>query len=350
MKVQKAPAQNGTFHTVVSILASVIALGGIGLGVWFFIFYSTHEETNDAQVEQYVTPVMTRITGYVQEVRYNENQFVHKGDTLIIIDKREYQSHLGMATAGIENARHGVSVAQRNVKATESQKAISEAQLQDAKSQLWQTKQEFERYDALLKEEAATEQQVEKYKSAYESAQAHYDAIQRSITTVEFNTSEASAKVPMEKSMIHLKKAEVDNAALFLSYTIITAPYDGWVGKKTIQPGQLVKEGQTLVSVVSKEKWITANFKETQIADILVNQPITFKADASGSRIFHGKVESFSPASGARFSLLPPDNATGNFVKIEQRIPIRIALTDPEEQTAFLRAGMNVTVVADHQN
>ncbi len=350
MKVQKAPAENGPFHTIVTIIASMIAIGGISLGIWFFIFYSTHEETNDAQIEQYVTPVMTRITGYVQEVRYEENQFVHKGDTLIIIDNREYAAHLGMAAAEIENAKRYVTVAERNVTSTHSHVAVGLAQLEAAKTQVWKTEQEYDRYVALLKEEAATEQQVEKMKADYESAKAHYDEINREIKASEFNTSEASAKVPMAETVINLKKAAADNAELYLSYTLITAPYDGWVGRKTIQAGQLVKEGQTLVSVVSKEKWITANFKETQVGDIEQGQEVTFTADASGKKIFNGRVQSFSPASGARFSVLPPDNATGNFVKIEQRIPIRIELTDDENLTTFLRAGMNVTVIADHKH
>lgn len=350
MKVQKTSPEHGPLHTLVTIIASFIALGGIGLGIWFFIFYSTHEETNDAQIEQYVTPVLTRITGYVQQVRYEENQFVHKGDTLIVIDNREYKAHLGIAAAEIENARKSVTVAKKNVAYTHSSVAIGLSQLEAAKTQVWKTEQEYKRYTALLAEEAATEQQVEQMKANYESARARFEEVEHAIHSSELSTSEASSKVPTAQTVVDLKQAAIDNAALYLSYTVITAPYDGWVGKKTIQPGQLVKEGQTLVSVVSKEKWITANFKETQVTDISLGQKVTFHADASGDKTFNGLVESFSPASGARFSLLPPDNATGNFVKIEQRIPVRIKLTDPEPLTDFLRAGMNVIVIADHNH
>lgn len=348
MKVQKTSVEHGTFHTVVTILASLIAIGGVALGVWFFIFYSTHEETNDAQIEQYVTPVMTRVTGHVKEVLYKENQFVHEGDTLIIIDNREYKAHLGMATAERENARHNVNVARKNVATTHSHIAVEESQLEAARTLVWKTEQEYKRYDALLKEEAATEQQVETVKANYESARARFEEIQHAMQATEANISEATSKIPTAQSVIHLKQAAIDNAALYLSFTVITAPYDGWVGKRTIQPGQLVKEGQTLVSVVSKEKWITANFKETQVGEMSIGQKVTFKADAAEGKIFNGIIESFSPASGARFSLLPPDNATGNFVKIEQRIPVRVKLIDPEQETEFLRAGMNVIVVADH--
>lgn len=350
MKVEKASPKHGPFHSLITVMASLIALAGVGLGIWFFIFSRTHEETNDAQVEQYVTPVMTRITGFIQDVRFEENQFVHKGDTLVLIDDREFKAQLDLSAAEIETARRSVDVAEKNAVTTQSNIAIEQARLESAKTLLWKTEQEYNRYAALLREEAATEQQVEQVKADYESAQAKYNEIMQTITTTRLSTSESAAKVPTAQTVIGARKAMADRAALYLSYTVITAPYDGWVGRRTIQPGQLVKEGQTLVSVVSEEKWITANFKETQIADIKSGQKVTFRADASGGHEFHGEVESFSPASGARFSLLPPDNATGNFVKIEQRIPVRIKLTDAAAETAFLRAGMNVTVVARHTN
>ncbi|REA63180.1 HlyD family secretion protein [Dyadobacter luteus] len=348
MKVQKTPAHQAAFHKIFTLIAGIIATSGIVMGIWFLVFHNTHEETNDAQIDQYVTPVMTRITGYVQEVRYDENEYVHKGDTLIVIDNREYDAYLEMAKAETENAERAVTVALHHVKTTDSRTNVELAQLEAAKAHVWQTEQEYNRYVALVREEAATEQQLEKIKTEYESAKANFTEASQLIRSTALNTNEAAARVPVTRTAIQLKAAALDKAKLYLSYTVITAPYDGWVGKKTIQPGQLVKEGQTLVSVVSKEKWITANFKETQIAHITPGQEITFTADASGSRTFQGFVQSFSPASGARFSVLPPDNATGNFVKIEQRIPVRIRIAD-DNSTAFLRAGMNVTVVADHQ-
>ena len=348
MKVQKAPAQHGPFHTLVTVMAILVVLGGIIMGIWFFIFFREYEETNDAQVEQYVTPVMTRITGYLQEVRFSENQFVHKGDTLIVIDNREYKARLDMALADVENARNTVSAMGTNVAAVHSGVAIHQSQVAAAKVQLWKAEQEYNRYAALLKEDAATEQQTEQMKANYISAKAKYDELVHTIASTELNTDEASARLPAAKNTVSRQQAAADNAALYLSYTIITAPYDGYMGRKTIQPGQLVKEGQTLASVVSHEKWITANFKETQVGNITPGKPVTFKADATGGKVYHGIIESFSPASGARFSMLPPDNATGNFIKIEQRIPVHIRLTDNEASTDFLRAGMNVTVITRH--
>ncbi|PBJ13079.1 HlyD family secretion protein [Flavobacterium sp. ACN6] len=348
VKIKNETRRNRTFHIIITIIACTLVVSGVILGIWFYVFNRNHEETNDAQVEQYVTPIMSRITGYVQDVRFNENQFVHKGDTLVVIDNREYQSKLNVALADVQNAKQNSVVAQRNAVTTASATAINESQLDGAKSNLWKTKLEYERYQALVKDEAATSQQLEKVKADYEAAQAHFAEMKNRIHSATLSTSVAEANVPTTETNIASKQAVADNAALFLSYTVITAPYDGWVGKRTLQPGQLVKEGQSLLSIVSKEKWITANFKETQLQYLTVGQQVEIKADALSDKTFIGTIASLSPASGARFSLLPPDNATGNFVKIEQRIPVRIQLKDNEKQADFLRAGMNITVIAAH--
>ncbi|MBF4488230.1 MULTISPECIES: HlyD family secretion protein [unclassified Flavobacterium] len=349
VKIKNETKRNRTFHILITIIACVLVASGIILGIWFYVFNRNHEETNDAQVEQYVTPIMSRITGYVQEVRFDENQFVHKGDTLVIIDNREYKSKLNVALADVQSAKQSSVVAEKNVATTASSTAIGESQLAAAKTNLWKTKLEYERYQALVKDEAATSQQLEKVKADYESAQAHFQEMRERIQSSNLSTSQAQANVPTMQTNIASKQAVADNAALFLSYTIITAPYDGWVGKRTLQPGQLVKEGQSLLSIVSKEKWITANFKETQLQYLTVGQEVRIQADALSDKEFTGIITSLSPASGARFSLLPPDNATGNFVKIEQRIPVRIQLKETDKHAEFLRAGMNITVIAEHQ-
>ena len=349
VKIKNETKRNRTFHILITVIACILVVSGIVLGIWFYVFNRNHEETNDAQVEQYVTPIMSRITGYVQEVRFDENQFVHKGDTLVVIDNREYKSKLNVALADVQSAKQSSVVAEKNVATTASSTVIGESQLAAAKTNLWKTKLEYDRYKALVKDEAATSQQLEKVKADYESAQAHFQEMRDRIQSSNLSTSQAAANVPTTQTNIASKEAVADNAALFLSYTVITAPYDGWVGKRTLQEGQLVKEGQSLLSIVSKEKWITANFKETQLQYLTVGQEVRIKADALNSREFTGIITSLSPASGARFSLLPPDNATGNFVKIEQRIPVRIQLKDADKQADFLRAGMNITVIAEHQ-
>lgn len=340
---------NRFFHIFVRVVASALVLGGVLLGIWFYVYDSSHEVTNDAQVEQYVTPIQSRITGYIQEVRYEENQFVHKGDTLVVFDDREYKSKLTMTVADAQNARQNSIVAEKNVSSTIGVSAISESQLVGVKTDVWKAKLEYERYKNLVAEDAATLQQLEKVKADYEVAMAHYEEMKNRIRLTNLNSAQAKASVLTTQSTINSKDAMVDNAALFLSYTIITAPYDGWVGKRTVQPGQMIKEGQTLVSIVSKEKWITANFKETQLQFLKVGQSVNMEADAMQGSDFNGIISSLSPASGARFSLLPPDNATGNFVKIEQRIPVKIKLIGDDAEIDFLRAGMNITVKTEHE-
>lgn len=345
---QTTPQANRSFHTLITVLASSIILIGVALGIWFVVFYNNHEETNDAQVEQYVTPVMARVTGYIQEIRYEENQFVKKGDTLVVIDNREFKAKYDQALAELENAKLGHNVVSRNVATTANESPIRQAQLQAAKTEVWRTELEYKRYQALVDSQSATLQQLERVKSSFDAAQAKYTEVLSQIQSAKLQTIESEAKVPASQAVIDAKKAVYDNAALFLSYTVITAPYDGWVGKKIIQPGQMIKEGQNLVSIVSKEKWITANFKETQVQYLTVGQQVVLRADAIKDREFVGEIESLSPASGARFSLLPPDNATGNFIKIEQRIPVRIKIKDTDQQTEFLRAGINIIVIAEH--
>lgn len=334
------------FHHILTILATLLVIAGIAIAVYFFVFYRNHEQTNDAQVEQYVTPVISRVTGYIQEVRYEENQFVHKGDTLVLIDYREFRIRQELAQADLEAAKQTVDVLHKGAQAVSTSTSIKKAQIEAARAELWKYTQDYKRYENLLKEDAVTEQQYEQVKAAYEAAQARYNELQSGLKAASLGTEEATSRVVPAASSVKAKQAAVDNAALYLSWTAITAPYDGYTGRKTIQAGQLVKEGQTLVSVVSQEKWVTANFKETQVKRLAAGQVVTMKADATGNALIHGKIQSLSPASGARFSLLPPDNSTGNFVKIEQRIPVRIELTDNDSITQFLRAGMNIVVTA----
>ena len=330
---------------IFTVFAWALVIAGATGGLWFILFTSKNEETNDAQVDQYVTPISARISGFVQKVNYEENQFVHKGDTLVIIDKSEYLIHLKKALADVASAERNVATTQKNKQTVASNVDIKNSQLEVAKVHVWETEQEFNRYKNLLKEESVTGQQYEHAKAQYDEALAKYTEMSRQINAANFSTSEADSRIASAQTLIDLKRAETDNATLYLSYTVVTAPYDGWVGRKLVQDGQLIKEGQTLVSVVSKEKWLTANFKETQLQHLSLGKTVKIKVDAFSHKTFSGRITSFSPASGSRFSLLPPDNSTGNFVKIEQRIPVRISFTENEDISA-LRAGMNAEVIS----
>ena len=184
------------FHKFFTILAITISAVALAMVIWFLIVYNNNEETNDAQVDQYVTPIATRISGYITEVRFNENQFVKKGDTLIVIDDREYQANFAMAVADVENATQNSHLAQNNVATVHSDIAVQKSQLQAAKSTLWQTKQDYKRFQALFEEDAATEQQLELMQSQYKSALAHYQELQNSLKSTELSTTEAVSKIP----------------------------------------------------------------------------------------------------------------------------------------------------------
>jgi len=335
-----------SFTNLTKFFALVIVAVGLGFGIWFINYHNSNEETNDAQIEQYITPIMSRIPGHIKEIRYQENQFVNQGDTLIIIHDAEYKSLYYKAKAEYENAVLNETVERKNVATTQNITQTRKAQLEEAVSKVWQLELDYKRYKDLVAKDAAPAQQLEKVESAYRAAVAHLHEVESQINSADLEVDAVKAKVPMMNAWVESKKAALDNAKLYFSYTVITAPYDGWVGKKTIQPGQLIKAEQTLVSMVSKEKWIVANFKETQFGKLKIGEKVTFNVDAFGDQDFVGIIESFSPASGARFSVLPPDNATGNFIKIEQRIPVRIKILGSTQETQILRAGMNVTVTA----
>jgi len=329
----------------ITLLAWILIISGITGMVSFYLFSRKNVTTNDAQIEQYITPVSSKVSGFIKSIRFEENQFVHKGDTLIVIDNREFINQVEMAEAGLHANAENIATIESGVNTKESDSKIIDAKIASAKIDIWRTEQDFKRYKNLVSEDAATEQQFENVKASYEQAKANLLALEQQKNAIKAGANEQQTKVAPVKSQIRQSSANLNNAKLFLSYTVITAPYDGWVGKKTIQEGQLIKEGQALVQMVSKEKWIIANYKETQLGQIDTKQEVTITADAYPDIEFKGKVVSVSPASGSQFSLVKPDNATGNFVKIEQRFPVKILL-DPHQNNEKLLSGMNVLVSA----
>ncbi|MEY8760776.1 HlyD family secretion protein [Chryseobacterium tongliaoense] len=332
-------------NKTITLLAWILIITGITGMISFYLFSRKNVTTNDAQIEQYITPVSSKVSGFIKTIRFNENQFVHKGDTLIIIDNREFVNQVKMAEASLNANSENITTIQSGVNTKESDTKIIDAKIASARIDIWRTEQDYKRYKNLVAEDAATEQQFENVKASYDQAKANLLALEQQKNAVRAGANEQETKVAPAKSQIQQSSANLNNAKLFLSYTIVTAPYDGWVGKKTIQEGQLIKEGQALVQMVSKEKWIIANYKETQLGQIDQEQEVTITADAFPDIEFKGKIVSVSPASGSQFSLVKPDNATGNFVKIEQRFPVKIILNNQQDNEKLL-SGMNVLVSA----
>ncbi len=323
------------------VLAVLLVWGLLSLRNIFF-----YEQTNDAQVEEYINPITARVVGYIKEIRYEENQDVKKGDTLLIIDNSEYQFQQQEAESALSNARAQLQTLHNNIQTAVDAAAVSQLQISGAKARLLHQQQEYTRYKNLFDVESATQQQLDNVKAQLDIAQSEYDAALQSYRTAGSKINDTRSQQAVLEAEIQRRTAVLGRNKLDVGYTVITAPYDGKMGRRTIQQGQLIQAGQTLAYIVDQEagKWIIANFKETQVKDMFVGQTVEIEADAFPGQVFKGSIESLSPATGSKFSLLPPDNSTGNFVKIVQRIPIRIRLTDDPTAIANLRAGMNANV------
>lgn len=343
-QLRKLKIRNITLNTVCILLA----LAGISWTINYFWKYVNYEITNDASVDQYIVPVNIRASGYIKEVRFTEHQYVHTGDTLLILDDREYRIRLKDAEAAVMEANGSKDVLSSGIQTSQVNIAVQEANIAETKARLWKQEQDVRRYENLLKEESVSQQQYEQVKSEYEATQARYQALLKQKEAAKSQYSETSKKNTGSEANILRKEADRDMAQLNLSYTIVTAPYDGYMGRRTLEPGQFVQSGQTLSYLVrGSDKWITANYKETQIAHIFIGQKVRIKVDAFSGRIFSGTVTAISEATGSKYALVPTDNAAGNFVKVQQRIPVRIELNDatPKEM-AQLRAGMMVETEA----
>lgn len=326
----------------------LIALAGISWTVNYFWKYVNYEITNDAVVDQYISPINIRVSGYIREVRFTEHQFVKAGDTLLILDDREYRIKLKDAEAALMDARAAKDILGSGIQTSQENVSVQEANMAETQARLWQMKQDYIRYENLLKEESVSQQQYEQVKSNYEAMKARYEALLKQKNAAKSQYSETTKKTASVEAAILRKEADVEMAQLNLSYTVVTAPYDGYMGRRTLEAGQLVQAGQTLSYLVrGNDKWITANYKETQIANIYIGQKVLIKVDAFSNRLFHGTVTAISEATGSKYSLVPTDNSAGNFVKIQQRIPVRIDLNDATpEDMKLLRAGMMVETEA----
>ena len=322
-KLKKMRARN----IILNMVCVCLAVSGLWWTITYFWRYINYEVTNDAFVDQYVAPLNIRASGYIKDIRFKEHQYVRQGDTLLVLDNREYQIKVKEAEAALLDAHGLQDVLHSGIETSHTNIAVQDANIAEAKAKLWQLEQDYHRFERLLKEESVPEQQYEQTKAAY---------------------AETSKKTTGVQAGILRKEADLDLAKLNLSYTVLTAPYDGYMGRRTLEPGQYVQTGQTISYLVrNKDKWITANYKETQIANIYIGQQVRVKVDALPGKIFNGEVTAISEATGSKYSLVPTDNSAGNFVKVQQRIPVRIELENiSSEEMAQLRAGMMVETEA----
>jgi len=322
------------------LVVGVLALIGIAFGVSRWQWGLTHVSTDDAQVEGHVVPTLARVNGYVAEVGVSENQHVTAGQLLVRLDDREFVARLAQAEADVQSAM-AAEGAKGHVGQAEAQLAAARASVTQAEANAQRARQDADRAQRLAERGIVSSAQLDAAVTGAAAADAALEATRKQVQAAEAGWSGASARV-------NSVSAARDRAALDLSYTRILAPTSGVVSRKTVEVGQYVQAGQALMSVVPLDDiWVVANLKETEIRDVTPGDKALVSVDAYPGRTFTGHVESLSPATGARFSLLPPDNATGNFTKVVQRIPVRIRVDGPADPKHPLRPGMsvNATVV-----
>ena len=342
------------------IFTVLIIVGGT-YGIYKYVHSQSHETTDDAQIEKNMNPIIPRVTGYITKVYIKDNDFVKKGDTLFTIDNNDYLVKLADANAALLAAEGSYAAAKADIASAAANIAVSDANVQSAggnietaKIRLGRATNDYERYNNLYKNHSITKQQFEQSLAAKQEAESQLrilqqqqkaSSYQKSVIVAKSNVSNKQTEVAAAN--VQRAQAMVDAAKLNLAYTVVTASVDGEVSKVGIQPGQLVQPGQSLFYIInSSEAWVIANFKETQVNKMVVGQKVTINVDAYPDTQFEGTITSFSPATGARFSLLPPDNATGNFVKTIQRLPVKISLNanNDAEKVKLLRPGMNADV------
>ncbi|MFE2860315.1 HlyD family secretion protein [Sphingobacterium multivorum] len=321
----------------------------VGIIIWAAVYFFEgyrYEQTNDAQIDAYLSPINAKVGGYIRKIYYKDNQQVKKGDTLVVIEQDEYGLKSDAASAELMSAQAKLPILAASEETQVKSIAVIKAQLEGAKARLNQQQKEFDRYKNLLADESTTQQKFDNISATLFITQSDYDQTKASLQVAESKLNDFRVQHNAIKAEIKIKEALLKRQELDIRYAVITAPFDGQIGKKTIQAGQLIQPGQTLAFLVNRaeEKWVMANFKETQIGKFKIGQAVSIEVDAFPNEKFNGSIESLSPTTGSRYSLLPPDNATGNFVKIIQRIPVRIKLTDIPEKLTKLSAGMNANV------
>jgi membrane fusion protein, multidrug efflux system len=364
-------------HPRAKWVIAIVALALIAGAIFVWHYYSVRESTDDAQIDGHIDPISARVSGTVIRVLHEDNDQVKAGDLLVELDPKDYQVAVDRAKADLASAEANAVAAHVGVPLTSTtssgqlaaadaalisaQKEIqaAEARVQEAQANYNKVAADLKRMEQLVQKDEVSRQQYDAAVAAAASAQATLQASQANVASAESRAAQAKANaeaahtVPEQIKVTQAKagaatadvqraRAALEQAELNLQYTKILAPVDGILSKRNVEPGQVVQAGQPLFSIVNLDDiWVTANFKETQLKSMRAGQPADISVDAYG-HTYKGHVESIAGASGARFSLLPPENATGNYVKVVQRIPVRIRIDKGQDPNHMLRPGMSV--------
>ena len=336
-------------QTIVSLIGIALILWGVVKVVLLFIDYSSNETSNDAQVEQYISPVNLRASGYIKKICFQEHQSVKKGDTLLILDDREYRIRVMEAEAALKDAMAGANVINATLNTTETSATVYDASIAEIEVRLQKLAKDRQRYQNLVERNAATPIQLEQIETEYKATKKKLDAVLKQKKAALSGVNEVQTRKGNTEAAIERAQAALAMAKLNLSYCVVTAPCDGKLGRRALEEGQMVNAGQTVTNIMpDTQKWVIANYKETQVETLHVGQTVRITVDAVSDKEFTGKITAISGATGSKYSLVPTDNSAGNFVKIQQRVPVRIDFTNlSKADNERLAAGMMVVVKAE---
>jgi membrane fusion protein (multidrug efflux system) len=324
------------------VLAAIaVLIVGMASGVYYFCFVAPYQSTDDAFIEGYVIPIAPKVSGYVEQLLITDNQEVKKGDLLLTIDPRDYQTSLAQARADLAAARSELLESQAQVKVSQAKVKQSQAAVVAAEAQSSRAADDLKRYQSVDKT-AVSRSAFDMAQAQARSASADLEAARSQALAAEANVTLAQAGVETATAAVLQAQARLRQAELNLSYTKVTAPEDGRVTRRAVEQGAYIQPGQSLMAIVPHHYWVTANFKELQLTRMRPGQPVEIKVDAYPGHKLKGHVESIQSGSGARFSLFPPENATGNYIKVVQRVPVKIVFDEEPDTHLAIGPGMSV--------
>jgi membrane fusion protein (multidrug efflux system) len=339
--VPSAPPPSRDRKRRTRVVVAIVALIVVVLAIFYYmIFIAPYEDTDDAFVDGYVTLIAPRVSGPVTQLLITDNQEVKAGDELVDIDPRDYETALAQAKADLAAAQSQLDSTKAQVSVSESKVVQAQAAVISAEAQDERAKADLKRYET-VESRAISKTDYDLIQATARSAAANLDAANSAVKAAEAQVSLDNANVEAAGAAVQQAQAKLQQAELNLSYTKITAPFDGRITARTVQLGNYLSPGQALFALVPRYVWVTANFKETQLTYMRPGDPVEVHVDAYG-RTFKAKVDSLQAGSGARFSLLPPENAVGNYVKVVQRVPVKIVFDEELPTNLDIAPGMSV--------
>lgn len=335
-------------NILLNTIGLILTISGIAWGLSALWQYMNYEITNDAYVDQYMSPINTRVSGYINTINFVEHSYVHKGDTLLVIDSSEYKIRVLEAKALLAQAIAKLDGIKASLMSARSNIAVAEANIKENEAWCQSLDDKARRYKLLYSQNAVSKQEYEQSVADIQASLAKTESLKMLKVSKEYLFEEIKKEIALQEAVIEQKKAELDMAELNLSYTSVIAPRNGYTGRRSCEAGQLIQSGQTITNLIdSDNKWITANYKETQITNLYIGQEVSIRIDAIKDKEFKGRISAISEATGSKYSLLPVDNSAGNFVKVQQRIPVRINFENiSAKELDQIKAGMMVIVEA----